>query len=95
MTGAGEKLSFACTTDREPDTLEQHIVMVLEAFLTFLFGNLMLVMSRRYKRWGDTIGPEALSRWCCRHGQSIEHEQFCLHDINLVCMCEFRLKMRL
>lgn len=38
MTGAGEKLSFACTTDREPDTLEQHIVMVLEAFLTLLFG---------------------------------------------------------
>lgn len=47
MTGAGKKLSFACTTDGESDTLEQYIVMVLEAFLTLLLGvpNAGFVMS--------------------------------------------------
>lgn len=72
MTGAGEKLSYAYTTDREPDTLEQHIVMVLEAFLTFLFGvpNAGYVMSiqtmRRHCRNRDLVSVVLSARATCR-----------------------------
>lgn len=77
MTGAGKKLSFAYTTDREPDTLDQHIVMVLEAFLTFLFGvpNAGYVMSiqtlRRHCRSRGLVSVVPSARATCRTSTSL------------------------